>query len=144
MRRPDLFIVGAPRCGTTAMHRYLKAHPQIFMSEQKEIFYFGSDYKAAAEQVASKLLTAKNVKRVGKFSLSYRYSPDAQAYRYLRDHPEIFMSYGKEPYHFGSDFTSPPRTALEHYLFHFAAAKNEKRVGEASTVNKISVSSSLS
>lgn len=42
-RKPNLFIVGAPRCGTTAMYRYLGAHPQILMSRVKEPTYFGSD-----------------------------------------------------------------------------------------------------
>lgn len=43
MARPDFFIVGAPRCGTTAMYEYLRQHPQIFMPEHKEPIYFGSD-----------------------------------------------------------------------------------------------------
>ena len=28
MRTPDFFIVGAPKCGTTAMNDYLKQHPE--------------------------------------------------------------------------------------------------------------------
>ena len=28
MRKPDFFIVGAPRCGTTSMYAYLKQHPE--------------------------------------------------------------------------------------------------------------------
>lgn len=28
--RPNLFIVGAPKCGTTSMYQYLRQHPQIF------------------------------------------------------------------------------------------------------------------
>lgn len=40
---PNLFIVGAPKCGTTSMYAYLKSHPEIFMSETKEINYFGKD-----------------------------------------------------------------------------------------------------
>lgn len=27
---PDLFLVGAPKCGTTSMYEYLRQHPQIF------------------------------------------------------------------------------------------------------------------
>jgi hypothetical protein len=40
MNLPNLFIVGAPKCGTTAMHIYLSQHPEIFMSIEKEPFYF--------------------------------------------------------------------------------------------------------
>lgn len=42
MRRPNLFIVGAPKCGTTALHFYLSQHPDVCMSEPKEPNYFGS------------------------------------------------------------------------------------------------------
>lgn len=42
-RRPDLFIVGAPKCGTTAMTRYLEAHPDIFVAARKDLHFHGSD-----------------------------------------------------------------------------------------------------
>jgi Sulfotransferase family len=45
MRRPDLFLVGAPRCGTTAMYTYLRRHPGIFMSPLKEPDYFCPDIR---------------------------------------------------------------------------------------------------
>jgi hypothetical protein len=44
-QKPNFFIVGAPRCGTTAMHRYLGAHPRVRMSRKKEPTYFGSDLR---------------------------------------------------------------------------------------------------
>ena len=43
MRWPDFYVVGAPKCGTTAMHEYLRAHPQIYMPALKELHFFGSD-----------------------------------------------------------------------------------------------------
>jgi hypothetical protein len=42
-RRPDFFIFGAPKCGTTALFRYLAAHPAVFMPESKEPNYFCAD-----------------------------------------------------------------------------------------------------
>lgn len=39
-RIPDLFLVGAPKAGTTALAQYLSEHPQVFMSEPKEPNYF--------------------------------------------------------------------------------------------------------
>ena len=42
-KRPDFFIVGAPKSGTTAMYAYLRDHPGIFLPERKELRYFGSD-----------------------------------------------------------------------------------------------------
>ena len=43
MRKPDFFIVGAPKSGTTAMADYLGQHPDIFMPENKDSNTFGSD-----------------------------------------------------------------------------------------------------
>jgi hypothetical protein len=41
--RPNFFIVGAPRCGTTALYAYLEQHPDVYMPYHKEPVYFGSD-----------------------------------------------------------------------------------------------------
>lgn len=43
--KPDFFLVGAPKCGTTSMCHYLDQHPEIFISSPKEPFFFGSDLK---------------------------------------------------------------------------------------------------
>ena len=39
-RRPNLFIIGAMKSGTTSLHEYLDTHPHIAMSRQKEPAYF--------------------------------------------------------------------------------------------------------
>jgi hypothetical protein len=39
-RWPDLFVAGAPRCGTSSIWSYLDQHPQIFMSRLKEPHFF--------------------------------------------------------------------------------------------------------
>ena len=41
--RPNFFIVGAPKCGTTALYEYLRPHPNIFMPEVKEPHFFAKD-----------------------------------------------------------------------------------------------------
>ena len=41
--RPNLFIVGAPRSGTTTLHVYLEQHPEVFMSTPKEPHFFCGD-----------------------------------------------------------------------------------------------------
>ena len=42
-RLPDFFVIGHPKCGTTALYEMLKRHPQIYMSEVKEPQFFASD-----------------------------------------------------------------------------------------------------
>lgn len=37
---PNLIIVGAAKCGTTSLHRYLSVHPEIHMTEVKELRFF--------------------------------------------------------------------------------------------------------
>ena len=41
--KPNFFIVGAPKCGTTALHQYLRRHPNIFMPRVKEPHFFAAD-----------------------------------------------------------------------------------------------------
>lgn len=43
---PDFFIAGAPKCGTTSLWNYLRAHPAVFMPANKEPNYFCSDFPA--------------------------------------------------------------------------------------------------
>ena len=40
---PNLLIIGAPKCGTTSLHHYLDAHPEISMSDVKELDFFVPD-----------------------------------------------------------------------------------------------------
>lgn len=41
--RPNFFLVGAPKCGTTALYEYLRPHPRVFMPELKEPHFFARD-----------------------------------------------------------------------------------------------------
>lgn len=40
---PNLLIIGAPKAGTTSLHFYLQQHPDVGMSEPKELRYFWRD-----------------------------------------------------------------------------------------------------
>ncbi len=42
MRLPNFLIIGAPRCGTTTLYEALKAHPDVYMSPEKEPWYFAA------------------------------------------------------------------------------------------------------
>ena len=43
MTKPNLFLVGQPRSGTTSLYRYLDQHPEIYMCPFKEPRYFARD-----------------------------------------------------------------------------------------------------
>ncbi len=42
-RRPDTFVVGAAKCGTTTLYSRLAAHPDVFACPLKEPNFFGRD-----------------------------------------------------------------------------------------------------
>jgi hypothetical protein len=84
MPRPNFFIVGAPRCGTTAMYEYLRRHPQVFMPYRKEPVYFGSDLAKRPPYLdeASYLALfdpADDAKAIGEATVWYLYSQTAPA-----------------------------------------------------------------
>lgn len=45
MRMPNFLIIGAAKSGTTSLYRYVKQHPQIYMSSVKEPQFFSSEGK---------------------------------------------------------------------------------------------------
>lgn len=45
--KPNFFILGAPKCGTSAVCQYLSGHPQVFMSTPKEPGYMDRDLRYA-------------------------------------------------------------------------------------------------
>ena len=50
MRKPNLFIVGHAKTGTTALHRFLGEHPDIYMTPVKEPHYFCKDFHAESDR----------------------------------------------------------------------------------------------
>lgn len=97
MKKPNLFIVGHPKSGTTALYNFLRQHPDIFMSPIKEPRFFCKDLIKESdlfhkqkrfylddwnrEQAAYLLLftDAKREKMIGECSTSYLYSKVAAA-----------------------------------------------------------------
>jgi len=82
VKRPDTFIVGAFKAGTTALYEYLGAHPGVFMSVPKEPMYFGQDltprYRRMTEDEYLALFrAARDAQRAGEASPWYLYSTSA-------------------------------------------------------------------
>ena len=85
MHKPDFFIVGAPRCGTTAMQAYLQQHPQIYMPAEKEIHHFATDLIGPEDRFGSRQTYfrlfegARDEQIAGEASVFYLYSREAAA-----------------------------------------------------------------
>jgi ATP-binding cassette subfamily B protein len=109
---PDFFIVGHPKCGTTALYEMLRAHPQIHMPACKEPWFFadelherspprpGGTPRTLAEYLAL-FAGARPEQRVGEASALYLWSrtaadriaelrPDARIVAILRE-PASFL-----------------------------------------------------
>jgi sulfotransferase family protein len=75
--RPDFFIVGAPKFGTTGLYSYLAGHPSIGMSKEKEPHFFASDilgHQRQSRTLAQYLINfdhAAGKNRIGEASPSY-------------------------------------------------------------------------
>ena len=53
--KPNLFLIGAPKCGSTSLYQYLRAHPEIYMSPSKEPGFFLSSWKSCRNNMESYL-----------------------------------------------------------------------------------------
>ena len=75
--RPNLFIVGAMKSGTTSLHAYLDSHPQIYMSEFKEPEYFAKEsvLSNGEEWYLDLFATAKDASVIGESSTVYTNFP---------------------------------------------------------------------
>jgi hypothetical protein len=89
-RLPDFFIVGHAKSGTTALYQMLRRHPQIYMPDGKEPWFFATELHertpprpggtpATLEQYASLFEAAKPDQRVGEASALYLWSYTAAA-----------------------------------------------------------------
>lgn len=82
--KPNFFVVGAAKSGTTSLWMYLKQHPDVFMPETinlKEPAYFChlygvKDYK----KYISIFEKAKGIKAIGEASHAYLSSPESASW----------------------------------------------------------------
>ncbi len=114
-RVPDFFIVGHFKCGTTALYEMLRQHPQIYMPDTKELWFFSPELRsrgrspsaARPETLAGYLelfAPARADQRTGEASPSYLMSataaeriaaerPDARIVAILREPASFLRSF---------------------------------------------------
>ncbi|HTB71289.1 MAG TPA: sulfotransferase [Solirubrobacteraceae bacterium] len=111
-RMPDFFIVGSPKSGTTALYEMLRRHPQIYMPDCKEPWFFAEELRertpprpegvpATLAEYRALFDAAAPEQRVGEASAMYLWSrtaarriadqqPDARIIAILRE-PASFL-----------------------------------------------------
>ena len=108
--KPNFFIAGAPKCGTTALYEYLRSHPQIFMPNLKEPHFFSDDLIThkiveTPDEYSDLFAPATPQQvRVGEASASYllstaalpairRFNPDAKIIAMFRNPVDMVHSF---------------------------------------------------
>lgn len=89
MPKPNFFIVGAPKAGTTSLAFWLSAHPNVYFSPEKEPHHFNSDdHRSYPDLAAYEALfqgATEEHLAIGEASTWYLYSKEAanniEAYR---------------------------------------------------------------
>jgi len=84
-QKPNFFIVGAPKGGTTALSEYLGDHQSIFVSNPKEPFFFCPEFsglpgpKTLEAYLDLFMPVDEHTQAAGEASAMYMYSKDAAA-----------------------------------------------------------------
>lgn len=110
--RPNLFLIGAMKSGTTSLHEYLAGHPQIFMCTPKEPAFFSEESNwAKGEKWYLKLFdTVTSESIVGESSTSYSKAPHHPGVpdRIATFNPEARLAY---------IMRDPVKRTISHYWF---------------------------
>ncbi|WP_431135809.1 sulfotransferase family protein [Psychroserpens mesophilus] len=81
MRKPDFFVVGAAKSGTTALWKYFQQHPEIFVTDligNKELGYYSNQYGIDSEErYLSHFLSAKPHQLIGEVCHVYLTSEES-------------------------------------------------------------------
>jgi hypothetical protein len=109
---PDFVIIGAPKCGTSALHATLQRHPELFLAPIKEPHYFAFDYPNRREVESLRdydglFRMAKDNQLRGEASVYYLSSveavpailkrrPDVKLIALVRNPVDLFVSFHNE------------------------------------------------
>lgn len=126
MKKPNFFIVGEPKCGTTSMHEYLKGHHQIYMSEIKEPDFFAEDKKneyrkfkksyhpfALIDKYLNMFNSANEEKIIGESSSIYLFSKTAAKNIYNFNPNAKILCMFREPVSFLISYNEYARSTLQ-------------------------------
>ena len=93
-RKTNLFIVGAAKCGTTSLFRYLEQLPEIFTTEPKEPRFFATDIPDR-HRLIKYLENYENLYRTASANAAYLVDA-SPAYMYSRNAAKEIHSYNPE------------------------------------------------
>jgi Sulfotransferase domain len=129
VKTPNLFVVGAPRCGTTSLFAALKQHPDVYTSVLKEPHFYAADLPAQPHTLSDpddyqRLFSAAGDQRYrAEASVWYFYSqaapaliakahPDARIVLLLRNPADMLTSLYDLYLRTGNEGDTNPETAI--------------------------------
>ncbi len=113
--RPNFLGIGAPRCGTTWIHRLLESHPEVFVPRRKEIHFFDLHYEKGIAWYERAFERASLEKAVGEITPAYLSTPTAEIrIKQVLGHIRLF-----------SVLRQPAQRAYSHYLNELAARRQQ-------------------
>jgi hypothetical protein len=137
LHKPNLFLVGASKTGTTALHQYLSSHPDVFMCSPKEPGYFCKDFNKERylfHKIKPFFASKKNYLNLFSTSTDYLYygdatptylaskvaakeifefNPDAKIIIGIRDIPSLLYSLYKEHFFNQNEVETNFKKAIE-------------------------------
>jgi hypothetical protein len=120
---PNLLIIGAAKCGTTSLHSYLGLHPDVFMSERKELnFWHEPDCLERLERYEAQFPTDRPIR--GEASIRYTYHP---IYRGTAERIHSVIPSAKLIYL----VRDPVERAISHYLQAYSVGMESRGVEDA-------------
>lgn len=123
---PNLIIVGAMKCGTTSLHYYLNLHPQISMSEVKELNFF------VQERNWHKGIKWYESNFTNKTKICGEPSPNYTNYPFFRGVPKRMYSIVPEA-KLIYIVRDPIERIISHYIHNYINALENKTIIEALT-----------
>lgn len=73
---PTFLVIGAMRCGTTSLARYLGAHPEVFIAPVKEVHYFDRNYELGERWYRDQFKGYDGEPQLGEATQNYLYDPE--------------------------------------------------------------------
>lgn len=124
MNFPGVIIIGAQKCGTSSLHKYLDRHPDIQMSAQKELNFFSEEYQWKKGADWYKRQFTGNARIFGESSPGYTMYPVRQGvpqrmYELVPDAKLIYL------------VRDPIKRMISHYLDRFKGGREQRPVEQA-------------
>ena len=115
-----IFIVGAPKAGTTSLYNYLNEHPEIVMSMKKETDYFSNESieKQGMYYEKKRIMTLARYHSFFPVSENKIYGEASVSYLFYKDVPKKIKDYNDN----GKIIVmlrNPVDRAFSHYLMDY-------------------------